>query len=686
MPVDLSKYGTVTTPDEVDLSKYGTVSGPVEGSPKADFIKNPSGRDYTPKPTWFDEIQQGATGAIMNPGGAHDDPLKRFISGTGESLGRTTKAWSDALSFNPNERTAAEMIPIIGPMAVDAVNAMATPGQRLKGVGMAVSMLAPAVFRGGVPKVDVGDLRTSIQDRMFRGDPHEMATQAIKPRASKLDFTNTLKSAMPDMKAAETAPISNVQNALDTVKAAKAQNRAAYDAFRGPAYAIGTLVDLSPVADSIEGSVPHDIQFEANRGVPSAVSTMDSIRARAGAYRTKVPLEEAERQLRAANADLDAFYAKYPRQQWSALATNPETAATYAKAESLRSAIYNALDDQNAGAGAREIQARYGKLLDIENELQRRQNVAARQQPQSLSQQLSKAQAFGKLALAGGKLFIGRDPLGAAGSALESAGVKAASDWMKEQQATNALLSRAFRTYKVPQSPFPVPAPVNLARLLEAGPIRMPAGAESPIEGYTGYPAGEWERQGFVPKQLPPASSRIGVSGVIVPDIIGRSSRGQGTPYRLLGPASSVDGTPYSALSKEGAGAVRLDIDGNPLVSLSKTLEMARQRIAARRLGVRGVVQPVTDVSGPGGTIPVLSSERPIPLPKVGNPLGLDEWGRPVRPPTANRSARRATTFVPETGAPEDVARANSMGTTLAEELGLPSKNPYRDNPYRKKP
>jgi len=26
------------------------------------------------------------------------------------------------------------------------------------------------------------------------------------------------------------------------------------------------------------------------------------------------------------------------------------------------------------------------------------------------------------------------------------------------------------------------------------------------------------------------------------------------------------------------------------------------------------------------------------------------------------------------------------MGTTLAEELGLPSKNPYRDNPYRKKP
>ena len=35
-------------------------------------------------------------------------------------------------------------------------------------------------------------------------------------------------------------------------------------------------------------------------------------------------------------------------------------------------------------------------------------------------------------------------------------------------------------------------------------------------------------------KLLPAATSGIGVSGVIVPDIIGRSSRGQGTPYRLL--------------------------------------------------------------------------------------------------------------------------------------------------------
>lgn len=475
---------------------------PAEGSPKADFIKNPSGRDYTPKPTWFDEIQQGTPGAILNPAvGAHDEPLKRLISGTGESLGRTTKAWSDALSFHPTDTTAAEMFPIIGPMAVDAVNAMATPGQRLKGLGMAGSMLAPAVMRGGVPKVNLGDLRTSIQDRMFPGDPHEMATQAIKPRASKLDFTNTLKSAMPDMKAAETVPISNVQDALDTVKAAKAQNRAAYDAFRGPAYAIGTLVDMSPVADAIEGSIPRDILFEASRGVPSAVSAVESIRTRANAYRTQVPLAEAESQLMAANAELDAFHAKYPREQWSALATNPETAATYAKAESARTAIYNTLDNPNAGAGAREIQGRYGKLLDIEQELQRRQNVAARQQPQSLSQQLSKAQAFGKLALAGGKLFIGRDPLGAAGSALESAGVKAASDWMKEQQATNALLSRAFRTYKVPQSPFPAPAPVNVAGLLEAPPVRMPRAYQ---------------------RSLPPASSISGIVPTEIPDFINK--------------------------------------------------------------------------------------------------------------------------------------------------------------------
>jgi len=540
---------------EVDPSEVSAVASPGRGG-------TPGGAKPGKSPTWFDRIQQGATGGLMNPGQDRgDDPISRTVRGIGSSLGRTTKAWSDAISFRPTDTTAAEMIPLIGPAAVDAARMMGTPGQRLEGIGAAGALLAPAISHGGVPAINAGDIKTAISDKVFAGEPHEMAFQAIKPRASKLDFANTLKTAMPDIKAAETTPITGVADTLDAVKAAKAANRAAYDQFRGPAKQRGTVVDMTPVADAVEKSIPHDLQFEADRGVSSAVSAVKAIKQQADAYRTKVPLEDAEKHLMAANAKLDEFYARYPRQQWKALETNPETAATYAKAEAARRAIYSTLDSENGGAGAKELQSRYGKLLEVEQELQRRKNVTSRQQPQSLAQQIGKAQAVGKLALAGGKAITGNG-IGAVGSALEAIGTRSASDWMKEQQTSDALLARAFRNYKSPHSPFPTPEPVQIRGLLEAGPRRMPAGVESPPEYRTGYPAGEWERQGFVPKQLPAATSGIGVSGTIVPDIIGRSSRGQGTPYRLL------------SAPQEGIGG--------------------------RGNRVQGVVQPNSEVSGPG--------------------------------------------------------------------------------------
>ena len=341
-------------------------------------------------------------------------------------------------------------------------------------------------------------IKTAIQDRMFPGDPHQMAIQAIKPRASKLDFSNTLKSAMPDIKAAETKPITGVADTLDTVKAAKAANRVAYDKFRDPANQRGTVVDMSPVADSMDSNIPHDLQFEAAQGVPDAVAAVDAIKRRAAAYRTQIPLVDAEKQLLAANARLDEFYAKYPRQQWKSLATNPETASIYAKAQSLRDAIYNALDNENGGAGARELQVRYGKLLEVEQELQRRKNVAARQQPQSLAQQVSKANAAGKLALGLGQAAIGKGGIGSILSGAEGLVIKGPANWLKEQQTADALLSRAFRNYKMPQSPFPKFVEQGL---LESGPRRMPP---------------------RIPLALPPAPFVGGIGNMEIPEFINR--------------------------------------------------------------------------------------------------------------------------------------------------------------------
>lgn len=107
----------------------------------------PSVREnYNADPTWFDKINEGATGNILAPSqGRDDDPISRVVKGVGSSLERTTKAWADALSLNPSDTTAAEMIPLLGPAAVDAVRMMSTPGQGFQGIGAAGALLAPAV-------------------------------------------------------------------------------------------------------------------------------------------------------------------------------------------------------------------------------------------------------------------------------------------------------------------------------------------------------------------------------------------------------------------------------------------------------------------------------------------------------------------------------------------------------------
>ncbi len=77
----------------------------------------------------------------MNQGGAMLDP-KQVLKGIGSSLGRTTQAWSDMFTGRAGPQTAAEMVPIVGPMAVDATRKILTPGQRIEGLTDAGLMLA----------------------------------------------------------------------------------------------------------------------------------------------------------------------------------------------------------------------------------------------------------------------------------------------------------------------------------------------------------------------------------------------------------------------------------------------------------------------------------------------------------------------------------------------------------------
>lgn len=100
------------------------------------------------QPTWFDKITSGVTGdvgASQNP----QDPIRQTIHGIGSSLGRTTQAWHDMLTGNAGTSTIPEMVPLIGPAAVDAGRMLATPGQGWQGIGATGALLAPAMAHAG---------------------------------------------------------------------------------------------------------------------------------------------------------------------------------------------------------------------------------------------------------------------------------------------------------------------------------------------------------------------------------------------------------------------------------------------------------------------------------------------------------------------------------------------------------
>ncbi len=362
----------------------------------------------------------------------------------------------------------------------------------------------PAAYQGAKTAI------TDIRDRV--ADPHTTMIQALRPTASRTTFDRSVATAMPDIKAVESVPgnIKDVGSLLDHIKVAKQVNRAEFQRYTTPAEQMNMQVDINPVADAMAASVPDTVRFEnAPGGVPAGAyrEALDQ----ADLYRTRVPVEQAENFLRDINAQLDAYYAKYPGVKYAQLRANPETASLVAKADAMRDALYKALDEPGMGAGPRDINRRYGALIDLEDAALRRKNVAARQAPQNLSQQFSNVHTAMNVVRGGAKVF-GGNLLGAGSELAQGAAIRNAAKWLKE----SAVLG----------------FPQSQQKLLPD--------VSNPIGGQMRKP---WTESGGMPQN---AGQPIG-GGVVVPDILGRSLRGQGTPRPLL---PAAPGTPTGGVTQ----------------------------------------------------------------------------------------------------------------------------------------
>ena len=359
------------------------------------------------------------------------------------------------------------------------------------------------------------------------GEPRVLLTQALKPRSVKTGFPSALDRAIPELKAAEGAigrPIQGVDDLLEATKAAKAQLQQQLGVLRGNTQ--GFQVDGTPIATAMVKAIPKKLQLEN----PEAALRMT---AAANVYRRPFVLDEMEALLRETNAELDGLYAMYPQARGHALAANPGAASLDAQAKAMRDAVYSTLDAPGQGAAARELNRRYGALLEVEGEASRRLNVARRQQPESLSEQIGAVRAAADMARGTWRVLQG-DLTGAADIAAAHAG-RSTAKAIKESQTTDALIRRAFEgfTSRPPRAGAQAPAPVQMPPtreirgLLPRGPLVTPPPADpSFVRGVPAMPSHAYRPALPAPaRQMPPGADPSFVRALEARPIVVRDPR-----------------------------------------------------------------------------------------------------------------------------------------------------------------
>lgn len=282
------------------------------------------------------------------------------------------------------------------------------------------------------------------------GDPVTAVVKAIKPKASNIGFTNSLDRSLPEIKLSETAmgrPVNGLADLLEATALAKKRVRAQFEAVIGKQQFI-TKIDGSPIAEAMEKTITRKMKLENPKQAAAIMEQAD-------VYRRTFDLDEIEDLLRTTNAELDAYYGKNPAARTVALNANPDTALLDAQGKALRSTLYGALD-RAAGSGkaAQELNRRYGSLINLEKETFRRHNVALRQQPESLTEQMGKVGAMFQYAK-GGARMLGGDVVGGAADIASGVAGRQFATIVKERNSADYLIREALKNY--PKRPAPLP-------------------------------------------------------------------------------------------------------------------------------------------------------------------------------------------------------------------------------------
>lgn len=301
--------------------------------------------------------------------------------------------------------------------------------------------------------------------------PEDLMTRAVKPGNKNQGWDDAIAGAMPNLKAAEATlghPVQGLDDAIDALGIAKKQIWQRYEQKLSAASQAGATIDGNSIADAMMNSID-------KRTALQNPNLADKVKSVADTYRRDIPVGEAEDFLQSVNRDLTTYYQKNKVGRAAAEA-DPSTAYTVAEGDALRNALYDKFNELT-GSGAKDLKQQYGNLLNVEREMLNRRNVAARQQPDSLSEQIATARGYGQIAKGLANFQFGDVIQGVAG--------KAAASWLKDRNTTDSMITRAFAKASPAQAPVPQ-AQAPIRGQLPAGPIVLPASQEPITPGLEG--------------------------------------------------------------------------------------------------------------------------------------------------------------------------------------------------------
>lgn len=319
-------------------------------------------------------------------------------------------------------------VPVVGPAIANAGQQLFKNGDIAGGLGSTaalVSQLAsahpttasaiadmPGRAASSVPKIadsvmhPIDAAKNSVvpvADKLALGkNPAEILTRATKPTVGLPEYEASLNRAIPDLAKANPRSLDQLASAADSIRDnnwmkytdmksqfAKPEGAGPYNPAR---------VDANPVADAQVASIPATDLFEkpnqqsfiqrgsrmTTQGDPGILEKTKSV---ADLYRTDMPVEQADSIVRDTNGKLRNFYNKAGGDQAAAL-TNPETARTFAVNNTLRSQLYDTIQN-GTGVDPQPLMQKYGDAVDIGDTAGRRNTVFSRQQPNPLATQIN---------------------------------------------------------------------------------------------------------------------------------------------------------------------------------------------------------------------------------------------------------------------------------------------------------